>query len=55
MDEDDGVDDEDDDEVESDPEEALADSCTAGGTKIVANFHPIDKQTAIAIYRLANQ
>jgi alcohol dehydrogenase YqhD (iron-dependent ADH family) len=35
--------------------EALADSCTAGGTKVVANFHPIDKQTAIAIYRLANQ
>ena len=35
--------------------EALADSCTAGGTKVVANFHPIDKQTAIAIYQLANQ
>ena len=35
--------------------EALADSCTAGGTKVVANFHPIDKQTAIEIYRLANQ
>ena len=34
--------------------EALADSCTAGGTKVVANFHPIDKQTAIEIYRLAN-
>lgn len=33
----------------------LADSCTAGGTKTVANFHPIDKQTAIEIYRLANQ
>ena len=35
--------------------EALADSCTAGGTKVVANFHPIDKATAIAIYQLANQ
>ncbi|SDP66790.1 iron-containing alcohol dehydrogenase [Selenomonas ruminantium] len=32
----------------------LADSCTAGGTKVVANFHPIDKATAIAIYKLAN-
>ena len=35
--------------------EELADSCTAGGTKVVANFHPIDKQTAIAIYQLANK
>ncbi|MCR5757377.1 MAG: iron-containing alcohol dehydrogenase [Selenomonas sp.] len=33
----------------------LADSCTAGGTKVVANFHPIDKATAIEIYRLANK
>lgn len=32
----------------------LADSCTAGGTKVVANFHPIDKATAIEIYKLAN-
>ena len=35
--------------------EELADSCTAGGTKVVANFHPIDKQTAIAIYQMANK
>lgn len=35
--------------------EQLADSCTAGGTKVVANFHPIDKQTAIEIYKLANK
>lgn len=34
--------------------EALADMVTAGGTKTVANFHPIDKQTAIDIYQLAN-
>ena len=32
----------------------LADSCTAGGTKVVANFHPIDKATAIEIYKMAN-
>ncbi|SHK84037.1 hypothetical protein SAMN05216582_12031 [Selenomonas ruminantium] len=32
----------------------LADSCTAGGTKTVANFHPIDKIAAIEIYKLAN-
>ena len=35
--------------------EQLADSCTAGGTKVVANFHPLDKQTAIEIYKLANK
>ncbi len=35
--------------------EQLADSCTADGTKVVANFHPIDKQTAIEIYKLANK
>lgn len=35
--------------------EALADSCTAGGTKVVANFHPIDKAAAIEIYKMANK
>ena len=35
--------------------EQLADSCTAGGTKKVANFHPIDKAAAIAIYQMANK
>ncbi len=32
----------------------LADSFSAGGTKRVGSFHPIDKATAIEIYNLAN-
>jgi hypothetical protein len=27
---------------------------TAGGTKTVATFHPIDKETAMEIYNQAN-
>ena len=34
--------------------EYLADIITAGGTKTVATFHAIDKQTAIEIYQKAN-
>lgn len=34
--------------------EYLADMCTANGTQSVATFHPIDKKTAIEIYRMAN-
>ena len=34
--------------------EYLADMCTDHGKKKVAFFHPIDRQTAIEIYRLAN-
>ena len=34
--------------------EYLADMVTAGGTKTVAVFHPIDKETAIEIYNMAN-
>lgn len=33
---------------------ALADSCTAGGTKTIGSFHPIDRAAAIAIYQKAN-
>ena len=33
---------------------ALADSCTDGGKKTVGAFRPIDRETAIAIYRRAN-
>jgi len=32
----------------------LADMCTDFGKKTVAFFHPIDRETALAIYRLAN-
>ncbi len=34
--------------------EYLADMCTDHGKKKVAFFHPIDRQTAIEIYRMAN-
>ncbi len=34
--------------------EYLADMVTANGTKTVAVFHPIDKETAIEIYNMAN-
>ncbi len=34
--------------------EYLADMVTANGTKTVATFHPIDKETAMEIYQLAN-
>ena len=34
--------------------EYLADMVTANGTKTVAVFHPIDKETAMEIYQLAN-
>ncbi len=34
--------------------EYLANMCTANGTKTVSTFHPIDKNTAIEIYRMAN-
>lgn len=34
--------------------EYLANMCTAGGTKTVATFHPLDKQTVMEIYRMAN-
>ncbi len=33
---------------------ALADSCTDGGKKTVGAFRPIDRETAITIYRRAN-
>lgn len=33
---------------------ALADMCTDGGAKTVGAFRPIDRETALAIYRLAN-
>ena len=32
----------------------LADSFSAGGTKKVGNFHPLDRATAVKIYRMAN-
>ena len=32
----------------------LADMCTDFGQKTVAFFHPIDRETALAIYRQAN-
>ena len=34
--------------------EYLADMVTSDGTKTVATFHPIDKETAMKIYQLAN-
>ena len=34
--------------------EYLADMVTSDGTKTVATFHPIDKETAMEIYQLAN-
>ncbi len=34
--------------------EYLADMVTSNGTKTVATFHPIDKETAMKIYQLAN-
>ncbi len=34
--------------------EYLADMCTSKGTQVVAVFHPIDRATAIEIYRMAN-
>ena len=34
--------------------EYLADMVTTGGTKTVATFHPIDKETAMEIYNMAN-
>ena len=34
--------------------EYLADMVTSNGTKTVATFHPIDKETAMDIYQLAN-
>ena len=34
--------------------EYLADMVTSNGTKTVATFHPIDKETAMEIYQLAN-
>ncbi|WP_029541149.1 iron-containing alcohol dehydrogenase [Selenomonas sp. AB3002] len=34
--------------------EYLADMVTANGTKTVATFHPIDKETAMEIYNMAN-
>ena len=41
--------------VQSDAElEFLADMVTAGGTKKVATFRPLDKQTVLEIYRKAN-
>ena len=42
-------------EVQEDELASLADMCTDHGTKTVGVFHPIDRETALAIYRLANR
>ncbi|MBQ8697534.1 MAG: iron-containing alcohol dehydrogenase, partial [Schwartzia sp.] len=42
-------------ELDEDALAALADSCTDGGKKTVGEFRPLDKETALAIYRRANR
>ena len=42
-------------ELSEDAIEALADSCTDGGKKTVGAFRPIDRETALSIYRRANR
>ena len=42
-------------ELSEDALAALADSCTDGGKKTVGAFRPIDRETALSIYRRANR